>query len=195
MPIWRLQVATAADSLFPVDQIIITPHFNDQGATTDPQNLCDDLATAMAAYWNVPRQVEVKAYDAQGTAPVYPAATAIVNEGLFPASAGVREVAICLSYYSGQNRPRRRGRLYLPPGLMTTLSLNSPRPTTTLRDKAGALAPILADLGGVDVDWSVFSRVDGVARPVSNWWVDDAWDVQRSRGLAPTVRTTGTVSE
>jgi hypothetical protein len=194
MPIWRLQVASAADSLFPADNIIITPHFNDAGATTDPQNLCDDLAAAMATYWAAPRQVEVKAYDAEGTPPVYPAASAIVNQGLFPASQGIREVAICLSYFATTNRPRTRGRLYLPPGLMVTTTFGVPRPSQAVRDKAAALVPILAGLGGVDVDWCVYSRVDGQARKVTDWWVDDAWDIQRSRGLIPTIRSTGTTS-
>ena len=195
MPIWRLQASAAADSLFPADNIIITPHFNDQGVGTDPQGLCDDLAAALGAYYSGPRQVTVKAYDAQGTPPVYPAATAIVNEGLAPATAGVREVAVCLSYYAGFNRPRLRGRLYLCPSIFPTGTTSAARPPSATRIKVGELATILADLGGLDVDWSVFSRVDNVARPVSNWWVDDAWDVQRSRGLRPTVRLQGTVSE
>ena len=69
------------------------------------------------------------------------------------------------------------------------------RPSQTTRDKVAELAPILAALGGVDVDWSVWSKVDGQARAVTNWWIDDEWDTQRLRGLRGATRTEGTTTE
>lgn len=196
MPIWRLNVETYGDSVLPRDAMTITPHFNDGGVGSDPQGLCDDLADAMVTYWSTARQVEVTAYDAQGTPPVVPQGYAIRNAGVAPASLWPREVAVCLSFFSEFNRPRLRGRLYVPVAPMPgQAAYHGGRPGTDCRQKVGDLAPILQDLGGLDVDWCVYSRVDDEARAVTDWWVDDEWDTIRSRGLRATTRLTGTTSE
>lgn len=195
MPIWRMNVECAGDSVLPRDAMTITPHFNDGGVGSDPQGLATDLCIAMAAYYQGTRQVEVTAYDAQGTPPVNPAGYAIVNVGAAPVSEHPREVAVCLSFYSEFNRPRLRGRLYLPMVALGFAGGLQVRPSSTVRTKVGALAPILQDLGGLDVDWCVYSRVDDTARAVTDWWVDDEWDTVRSRGLRPTTRLVGTTSE
>jgi hypothetical protein len=197
MPIWKLQCSFQVDSALPRDAVVITPHFNDHGALTDPANLCNDLAVALGG-WMTPAngaQITVKAYDAQGSVPVYPAASVVKNVGTTASSGYAREVALCLSYYADFNRPRSRGRLYLPPGLMLTPpnSLDL-RPNATWRNKAMALGPLLAGLGGIDVDWVVWSRKDHVARKVTNYYCDDEWDVVRSRGLRATTRTAATTS-
>lgn len=197
MPVWRLQTEISMDSTLPRDVLTMTPHFNDGGVGSDPQGLCDDLAAGIAT-WMDSRvaQITVTAYDAQGTVPVFPAGRAQVNPGSAPVSDYPREVAVCLSFYSGQNRPRFRGRLYCPFVALSPLSQNmAARPPVGVRNRVAMLAPIFEDLGGVDVDWCIYSRVDDVARPVTNWWVDDEWDTVRSRGLRPTTRTSGTTSE
>ena len=197
MPVWRLQTAIWADSTLPRDAMVMTPHFNDQGALTDPDGLCADLAAAISDWMEAPdtRQVEVKAYDAQGTPPVMPQGQALVNPGLAAASPWPRELALCLSYFSQNKTPRNRGRLYVPPVYQSPLATPGPRPGAGDRSKVGALATIFANLGGADVDWVVYSRRDDVARPVSGWWVDDEWDTVRSRGLRPTTRLEGSLSE
>lgn len=195
MPVWRMQCALQADSLFPADACIITPHFHDAGPTSDPATLANDLATALQTYWGATKQLTVKAYDAEGTPPVYPAATVVKNPGLAGSTDCVREAAVCLSFRGSVNRPSMRGRLYLPSFTLGTASTNAPRPSSAMRTKVGQLVPILTGLGGVDVDWVVWSRKEQTAHPVQYWWVDDAWDIQRSRGLRPTVRTEGNVSE
>lgn len=196
MPIWRLQTAMGGDSPDVRDRFVITPHVNDEGITTDPQTLCNDWADVLVtrlAHTN--RQIEVTAYDAQGTPPVFPQGYAIRNTGLFPPSECPREIAVCLSFFSERNLPRQRGRLYIPMAIFTNHGFGSARPGTTIRGAVGQLAQDLADLGGVDVDWVVYSRVDDEGRPVSDWYVDDEWDTIRSRGLRPTTRTAGTVDE
>jgi hypothetical protein len=55
--------------------------------------------------------------------------------------------------------------------------------------------PILTALGGLDVDWVVYSRVDNRSSPVTDWFVDNSWDTQRRRGPRATSRITGTTSE
>lgn len=193
MTVLRMQVSVWQDSLAPRDAINITPHFEMTGALQDADALCESLADAIAGYYAGEGQIRVRSYDAEGTPPVYPNGEAIRNLGLAPASTVNREVAICLSYYAGQNRPRQRGRLYIPCSLIGQAP-SSPRPSAAAISSVAALVPILAGLGGVDVDWVVWSRVDQEARKVTNWWVDDTWDTQRRRGLAATTRTTGTTS-
>lgn len=194
MPVWRLQTAISADSLLPRDVFTINPVFNDHGLTTDPQNLCQQLADGLSA-WMAPvnsRQIVVKAYDAQGTRPVFPQGRVTKNPNLSPGSQAPRELAVCLSFYSGQNIPRRRGRLYIPVELLSG-SVGA-RPSDFHIGKVAALAPILAGIGGADVDWCVYSEADGTARTVDHWWVDDEFDAMRSRGLRSTKRTAGTTS-
>jgi len=198
MPVWRLQVSMAADTALPRDRVVMTPHFNAGGVVVDPQGLCDDLAAALHT-WTAPqgtREIKVTAYDAQGTPPVFPQAEAIVNANLAPASEHPRELAVCLSFFGNANRPRMRGRLYVPVFLaLGAASSTLLRPSAGLRQKVADLVPILTGLGGSDVDWSIYSRLDNVPRSVKNWFVDDEWDIVRSRGLRPTTRLTGTTTE
>jgi hypothetical protein len=195
VPIYRLQTELAADSALPRDRMVITPHVNDVGATTDPDNLCQDLAEGLEAFVSGTREIRVTAYDAQGTVPVYPVGTHVVNEGLAPPYSMPREVALCLSFYSERNIPRRRGRLYIPPGLFGIASPGV-RPTeANMASVSTNLVSLLTNLGGTDVDWCVFSRADDAAYSVTNWWVDNEWDTVRSRGLRADNRISGTTSE
>ena len=195
MPIWRLQCAMAGDTSLPRDYASFNPVFNDHGITTDPGGLASDLADALASYFSGTRHVIVKAYDAQGSKPVYPAATEERNVGGAPTSTHPRELAVCLSFKGGAG-PSKRGRLYVPAYMLgAEATVDTLRPNPGTRDKVAALVPIFTGLGGADVDWSVYSQKLNSAVPVSHWWVDDEWDVVRSRGLRATTRTEGDVSE
>lgn len=194
MPIYRMQCQIAADTTLPRDYCVITPHFEDTGLGSDPQGLCEDLAAGLSAAWPS-REIRVTSYDAQGTPPVFPNGTAVENEGDSPAASAPRELAVCLSFYADRNLPRQRGRLYIPHFLYNSTYSATGRPSSGERTAiADDLVELFADLGGVDVDWVVYSRTDDEARKVSNWWIDDEWDVQRSRGLRATERTSGTTS-
>lgn len=194
MPLWRLQCQFGADTPFPRDRMVMTPHFNDTLPGSDPQGLCDDLVAGLNTWDNGTREIRVTAYDAQGTPPVFPVAEAVVNESAFPPSSGNREVALCLSFYAGTNRPRNRGRLYIP-ATLASIGVGAARPTNANMQKVADLVPLFTGLGGTDVDWCVYSRVDNQPRSISHWWVDNAWDIQRSRGLAADARLEGDVSE
>jgi hypothetical protein len=194
MPVWRLQTAWQLDSAFPRDKVIITPHFNDTGVGTDPQELTQDLAAALDGWFATTCELKVTAYDAQGTPPVYPQGETILRPTATQPSGQPRELACCLSFYSERNIPRQRGRLYVPAHFLTS-GAPGVRPNTTVTAKVAALAPIFEALGGADVDWCVYSRLDDTPRSVTNWWVDNEWDVMRSRGLRGEIRVTGTTSE
>jgi hypothetical protein len=204
--VYRLQVSIPQDSALPRDRFVITPHVRNQGGPItddEPQGLTDDLADALVAWFGqvgvASREVDVRAYDAQHvstpTDPGVPVARTTRNAGTVVTSNVPREVAVCLSFYSGLNIQRRRGRLYIPAPFLYGSGITGARPAADKREAVGLLAGILADLGGPDIDWVVWSRRDQEARPVTNWWVDDEFDVQRRRGLRSTTRLTGTTTE
>jgi hypothetical protein len=186
-------------SALPKDVMQITPCFRADAVFPgdDPTwtDLADDLADGLNTWADtLKRQLTVKLYDIAGTKPNRPKATAVRDVGHIDESPFPRELALCLSFYGGPNAPKNRGRLYVP--LQFFSSTNpGPRPTPTHRTKVGDLAAIFAGLGGIGVDWIVWSPTVDAATAVENWFVDDEWDVQRRRGLRPTTRTTGTTSE
>jgi beta-galactosidase/beta-glucuronidase len=199
--ILRMQCSFGADSSLPRDRFVIAPHFRDTnipGGETDHQGLVDDLADGLTTWLTdagPAREVHVVAYDAEKAPPSYPLAEAIRNANAFPESKYPREIALCLSFYSERNIPRNRGRVYIPANGLTSAASIGPRPILTERQRAAALVPLFTGLGGIDVDWGVWSRTDRAFRPVSHWFVDDEWDVQRRRGMRSTTRLEGTASE
>ena len=193
MSVWRLQCSWQADTIAPRERILITPHFEVLNPTPDIQQLCEDMLTGLQTISPFAGEMRVTGYDAQGTPPVYPQGEAIANQGLMAATNNPRELAICLSYYAERNIPRHRGRLYIP-CFFLGVSTNSLRPGTGISNMT-ALVDLLVNLGGVDVDWCVYSRRDDRAYSATHWWYDDEWDVQRSRGLKGTARTQGVTDE
>lgn len=200
MPIVRAQASFMMDTAFPRDRMVMTPHFNVGFNVTNPvenvdgTQLAQDLADALDGWSAGSQEINVRIYDAQGTPPVQPIGNVTKNVGVVGQSAQPREVALCLSYYSGINMPKRRGRLYMPAALLDFQSAQR-LPSTANIAQGTALAGILQALGGTNVDWVVYSRVDDAAHPVTNYWIDNEWDTMRSRGGRATTRTSGTTSE
>jgi hypothetical protein len=198
----RAQCYWQVGSTLPRDRFVINPCFRHQldPLDDDPawQDLADDLAEAIKAWEFSPTQNEltVKLYEIKdhvAGAPNRPKATKTLNAASAVEATSFREIACCLSFYGGSNSPRQRGRLYLPHFKVTTGDF-AVRPVSTTRSKVGALATIFADLGGINVDWIVWSPTNNSATKVTNWFVDDEWDVVRSRSAKPTTRTAGTTS-
>jgi hypothetical protein len=188
MAVYRAQVAFQFDSALPRDVICVTPHYN----STDPQGLANVLKDNLIANTHVGATTvfSIKIYDALGTPPQFPLATASNGTG-FTASAAPREIALCFSYYATRNAPRYRGRLYLPMAIFGgTLQL---RPTTTQQQAAADLGKAFGSALPGGTQMVVYSRREKVARPVTNYWVDDEWDTVRSRGLRSSTRVTGTL--
>jgi len=202
MPNYRCQIAHRKTGGLPIDDVVNTIFLRDSGPTTDPLNLATSLTAIFA---NVPSrpssqaQVECRIYDLADAEPRQAKATHIRNQIGASSVAGPREVALCLSFYSQRNLPRSRGRIYVGP-ISNTFMLE--RPSVTLRDALKTLANGIAGVGGIDVDWCVFSPTTAAnagnaaaMQAVSNSWVDDEWDTMRSRGLESTTRTTATHDE
>lgn len=164
----------------------------------DWQNLCDDLCEAIGQWsvWGPGGHLKVTAYDLEGGKPNYPKASAEINAGTVNNCNAPPQLACCLSFYGEKNIPRERGRLYVPAAAMTGSGgeAGAGKPGTVIRNKVAGLAPIFSNLGGINVDWIVWSRMMGQATRVENWWVDDSWDIIRSRKLKRTTRDTGTTS-
>jgi hypothetical protein len=190
MAVYRVQMQFPMDSDLPRDRVSIVPHFfgDNAGALVEQlkANLIGWPATSLKPF-------TIKAYDAMKAPPNYPLAIA-EQTGTVPNSTVPREVALCLSYYTGFNRPRYRGRLYLPFAWLG----GSPalRPTPAQRDEAISFAQNV--LGGTMPpahNWVMFSPTEMKSQGgVSNVWVDDEWDTVRSRGLRATARTLATIA-
>lgn len=164
---------------------------------TDTQALVDDLATALNTWQVTPKgQITVKAYRADGPPPHPPLAVKTLNAGAYRTPACPPQQAICLSYFGDSNTVGKRGRLYVPAWLATTASGDLAFATVppTLRAKVAVLKDNFAALGGANVDWIVWSQTTQTANRVQNWWVDEGWDIIRSRKLKAKVRDTGTTS-
>lgn len=189
MASYRVQMQFPMDGTLPKDVITLNPHFNGDNA--------DALLAALKANldaWapTAGKPYTLKAYDANQLPPSFPLATR-TNPGTPPTSAAPREVALCLSYYTTWNRPRYRGRLYLPVGWLTNAP--SSRPSSIQRDGVISFAKeVLSKSLPAATNWIVWSRVERKAMGgVSNVWCDDEWDTVRSRGLKGTTRTLATI--
>jgi hypothetical protein len=196
----RLATSVWHSSLLPRDAAMINPVMHNTGgifSPTDWAGLTDEWIAAFKTWSGIgtTNQINVKVYDVAGTPPNPPIVDKTVNANAVTGVGSPREIACCLSFFAGQNVKRKRGRLYVPFYWLFPASALADRPSSTVRAKVGELAQVLQDLGSVDIDWSVWSKADGQAHAVSDWWVDDEWDTQRRRGLRPTARLTGTTSE
>lgn len=193
--ILRAQCSFQFDDTFATNAVVINPHFSTTFGSPDFQALADDLADGLDGWCVPPAPVTVKIYDAQGAPPQPPKATATRGGPGVPAAGFNKELALCLSYRRDQGYPRQRGRLYVPMICARSSSPTSARPGAQDQTKAADLVPIFTGLGGLDVDWVVYSRLDDEAYSVKHWHVDDAWDVVRSRGPKATSRIEGDVGE
>jgi hypothetical protein len=166
--------------------------------TFDPQGLADDLRDIFKTT-NVQgstQPIQVRLYDIEGTKPVYPMAESSSNWGGTPASlAFPGELAVCLSFYHDHPRPRQRGRLYFPLSFLAVgSSAVASRVAPVTQDALAVYPGKFAALGGVDVDWIVWSQRDHAAHQVNHWFIDNEWDTVRSRGIKSNLRQSGTTS-
>lgn len=103
------------------------------------------------------------------------------------------EMAICISYQgnrqSGVDQARRRGRMYIGPLRVSTCDTGYVADSyVTLL--INAFTDFVDELGTYGFTFVVYSRMDEAFVEVTNGWIDNAFDVQRRRGVDPTARTT-----
>jgi len=195
----RAHVQWQVGSMLARDIFQITPCFRHQ--SLDPvggtgwQTLADDLAAAVNT-WSVSatRQLAVRLYEIKppvAGSPNRPKAIKVLSPAAAADYTIPRELSLCLSFSGGEAGPRQRGRLYVPGGAIPVTSPGA-RPTNANMTKVGDLANVFASLGGIDVDWIVWSPTRDAATKVERWFVDDEWDTQRRRGHRPLTRVEGT---
>jgi len=188
MAIYRAQISFPVTSALPRDAITINPHFSGD----NPQALADALKANLIANANVTvtTPFTVKVYDEQKAPPSYPLATATNGTGFGTANLP-RELAMCLSYYSSPNTPRRRGRLYIP-GHLLGVATFAVRPSASTITNTLAWRMVVASGLPPNTNFGVWSVKDAAFVTCNQFWVDDEWDIVRSRGLRGTTRQTAT---
>lgn len=187
MAIYRVQISFPQDSALPRDEVSITPHYTGD----NPSALVNWLKASLIAWPTVgAKPFRIKVYDAEKAPPNYPLATA-EQTGTPPATGAPREVCLCLSMYSTFNRPGWRGRLYLPSTVFG--GAQGTRPSPAQMQAALDFHQALHTGRPPGVAWVIYSRKEKVSRSVTSLWVDDEWDIQRSRGLRGTTRVTASI--
>lgn len=163
--------------------------------TTELKGFYDDLLPAGALRGMAQNNHLVKFYDIEAPQPNYPLFERTFNLASTPNAVDMpQEVALCVSYANTSAntiaRGRRRGRLYISG--WGEASNTTGRPTTTAMD---ALLDAFTDyvvafnaLGTLDA--SIWSRVGNTTYTIETAKVDNSWDTQRRRGVAPTASST-----
>lgn len=185
---YKVQISWPLDSALPRDRVAITPHYFGDNPGALANALKANLLAARVGGATIPWELRV--YDAQKAPPSYPLATAS-NPGTTPISSYPREVCLVLSCYSSYNRPRYRGRVYIPPMYIT--AARGARPTAQQISDALDWGGILGRNLPSQHNWEVWSPTDQTGRTISDYWVDDEWDIVRTRGLRGTTRQTGKI--
>lgn len=196
--ITRLTLAGGIPNDYPVNTLHFGCTVAATGATAILADLPDWFSAFSGIYANVVNQNghQVKMYDMADPMPRAPIVDTTFDLSAQPSGAPLpSEVALCLSFQgvrtSGSSQARRRGRIYLGPLDITNVDTNG-RPNATAISAAVTMGGlILADsVASADYTWCVYSTVDDDLVNVTNGWVDNSYDTQRRRGLAPSVRTT-----
>lgn len=213
MALLRCKITIPRDTALPEDVSVNTLHFSTTEGfpyTTARTDIAGALNTCYAAFDQLLSAVlappgSMRFYDMGDPEPRVPLgdhALALTVDttttSLFP-----EECAIVASFsaaaVSGENRARRRGRIYLGP-IAPSSVLTSGR----VRVPAGSITAIASGMGSLLAasiasptwTWVVYSPTYAAENadfedryaPVVRGFIDDAFDTQRRRGPAPTTR-------
>ncbi len=196
--LYTCRIEMWTDSLLPRDSMECVVYFTGDATEeagpltgTTAMNVAGDVGALFRDAWGpsagqIRTSVWLRDTESSSSELGAPDATWIDLEGQTRTSPCPREVALCLSYFAGRNEPGRRGRIFLPVAYTDTVP--GARPTAPLMERARALAEDLADVGDTFTKWCLYSRTQDAAFTISDSWVDNEWDTQRSRGLDPTGR-------
>jgi len=199
--IYKTVCTTFVDTSLARDMVQVTMHHKDTQGTLGALNAAQGFAAEMTTYLRAPVQGHVSVYleDFNPSQPHNPLARVdFGTPGTYIVSHQPREIALCLSYYAGQNSKRYRGRFYVPYSWIYYAATSAPaamgnRPTAT--DQGIVMnfrtVPQHNSLNGWE--WGVASTVDKTHRRVTNIWCDDEWDIQRRRGFRGTSRLEQTI--
>lgn len=218
------QVRLERKGALPADAIVNTWHFegDESGTSTDSfDSFSPGLRTRLITFYKSFGANWSNALSGNGKVTLYnwehgsPRAPQSEESFTFTPgqSALPSEVALCLSFRgaktSGANMARRRGRVYLGPwaassdvtGTTPTVSGDN-RPGTGLRTAILTAAGAMVTGGSGTFRLAIYSpttqatggSADDAWTDATHMWVDDAWDIQRRRGSAPTSRLEAAIS-
>jgi len=202
MPDMRAQVILKTADAVPENYITNSWAFqgtdvltNTTGITTALKDFYDDFGSYISPSITQNGHM-VKYYELPGSVPNYPFEEDSWNLAAAPSGTALpSELAVCLSFQgdrqAGFPQARRRGRVYLGP--FDTGATSGDRPASALLTALGTAAATFAAnidaLTGQNL-WAVWSPSDQVTVPITDGWIDNAWDIQRRRGVVYTSRTT-----
>jgi len=174
----------------------VTPGADDAAIVTLMKDFYDDITASFISTAITTNGHEVKLSLLPGTPPNYPYFEGTFNLASAPSGTPLpSELAVCLSFQgarsAGLPQARRRGRVYIGPLGTNANSSGRPNPTlmTAIANAAVTFKASAAAISGAG-GWAVWSTVDQAPVLVDDGWVDNAFDVQRRRGLLYTSRTT-----
>jgi hypothetical protein len=100
------------------------------------------------------------------------------------------EVTACGSFISNRNLPRQRGRIFVGPLNQSAAEVQAPGRVALNATFRATLLSAMAAMNSTtnNVSWRLYSPTDAAMKEVTGGWVDNAFDTQRRRGTAPTVR-------
>lgn len=197
---YKVMVRFGMDSAIPQDASVNTWHINTVSAPAGYEDFIEDLQTFYQAVdtWMSsaldPSKATYKVYDMLDDEPRAPVLEGAFTGLSFGAQAFPPELAICVSFQgtrlSGQPQARRRGRVYIGPISSVWASSSSPVIATEVVEDFASAAQSLAVAAEASTTyaWCVYSKADEDLVPVTNGWVDNAFDIQRRRGLTASVR-------
>lgn len=213
MAIARCHVELQGASALPDDIYVNTFHIDTGGASVG--SVAGDIHDALVFFYNgvstthgqvsdiasrlseyITATATTKIYDLGDAEPRVPITDTFTLDSR--ASTNLpEEIAVCLSYRAAPPKTaRRRGRIYLGPlGLNAYSDATSLVPTRVATQFQSDLCRAGAELQDNLLDalctWVVYSTADGVeTNVIAAWHCDNAFDVQRRRGAAPSTRAT-----
>ena len=212
MPIHEVKVAFHDDSGLPEDDIVNTFHFStvagsSAGLGAVLLGLMDEFydsptsapsGNALSNYFpaTLASPATVKCYNLSDAPPRVPYFTGTFGHGA-TGSALPREIALRITAHaalpSGVDARNRRGGPFFGP-LEDNANVNG-RPAADLLLVARLAADRLRanaqnTLVPADLEWVIYSPTEGQGYPIVGGWVDDEFDIVRSRGLRRTAKNT-----
>lgn len=201
---YRVMVRLATVSGIPEDSPVNVFHFTSTDIANDDLEIRDALVDFYddlnTRFGNQIAQNghSIKMYDLADPTPRAPIAEYSWNMTAAPTGDPLpTEIALCLSFQgnrvSGTSQARRRGRVYIGPwaeGQQDTANNGRPSAGTITALVTSGDDLLTASQAASTWRWCVWSPTDAAMVQVTNGWVDNAWDVQRRRGVEPTTRET-----
>lgn len=198
VPLYRVQFEFNMDTGNELDKSVNTLHC----IADNEAELESGFVVAMTTFYGAvdghfssfvdPAASRYTAYDLADPEPRAPVLDETFNLGTTGTNTAPAELAWVVSFeapqQSGQAQARRRGRFYLGPLSASVMDATTGRFAAAMHDTLGVAVQNLLDASQAATTWAwaVYSRANGSAIEVTHAWVDNAYDVQRRRGLSAT---------